>query len=54
MDMFLFVLGFLIIACLALHLYTRQVQQQLKDPQYLKFQQVYLIVYLLAVGKCLN
>jgi hypothetical protein len=50
MDMFLFVLGFLIIACLALHLYTRQVQQQLKDPQYLKFQQVYLIVYLLAVA----
>jgi len=49
--MFLFVLGFLILACFFLHLYTRQVQQQPKDPQFRKFQQIYLIVYLLAVGK---
>lgn len=51
MDMFLFALGFLILACFVLHLYTRQVQQQPKDPQFRKFQQIYLIVYLLAIGK---
>jgi hypothetical protein len=53
MDMFIFALGSLIIACIVLHLYTRQVQQpSAKDPQYKKFQQVYLAVYLLAAGKC--
>jgi hypothetical protein len=51
MDMFLFVLGFLIFACLILHLYTRQVQQQSKDPNYRRFEQVYLVVYSLAIGK---
>jgi len=51
MDMFVFTLGFLIIACIVVHLYTRQVQQQSKDPHYRSFQQVYLIVYLLAAGK---
>lgn len=50
MDMFLFALGFLILACFVLHLYTRQVQQQPKDPQFRKFQQIYLIVYLLAIA----
>ncbi len=49
--MFIFALGFLILACFILHLYTRQVQQQSKDPNYRSFQQVYLIVYLLAAGK---
>jgi hypothetical protein len=51
MDIFLVVLAVLIIACFVLHLYTRQVQQQSKDPHYQKFQQVYLVVYLLAAGK---
>ena len=51
MDMFLFALGSLIIACFILHLYTRQIQTPSKDPQYRQFQQVYLAVYLLAVGK---
>ena len=51
MDVFLTVLGFLIFACFILHLYTRQVQQQSKDPHYRSFQQVYLIVYSLAIGK---
>lgn len=50
MDMFLFALGFLIIACFILHLYTRQIQQPSKDPQFRQFQQVYLVVYLLAAG----
>ncbi|CAF0782605.1 unnamed protein product [Adineta steineri] len=50
MDVFLIVLGLLIAACFILHLYTRQVQQQVKDPAFRKFQQVYLIVYLLAVA----
>ncbi|CAF0723240.1 unnamed protein product [Didymodactylos carnosus] len=48
--MFLFALVFLIISCILLHLYTRQVQTQSKDPAYKKFQQTYLLVYLLAVG----
>ena len=51
MDMFIFALGILIIVCLILHFYTRKVQQQSKDPQYRNFQQLYLIVYLLAAGK---
>jgi hypothetical protein len=51
MDVFLLVLGLLIFACCLLHLYTRQVQQQSNDPNYRRFQQVYLIVYSLAVGK---
>ena len=51
MDMFVFALGFLILACILIHLYTRQVQQPVKDSNYRSFQQNYLIVYLLAVGK---
>jgi hypothetical protein len=51
MDMFVFALGFLILACLIIHLYTRQVQQQSKDPSYRSFQQTYLLIYLLAAGK---
>ena len=51
MDMFVFALVFLICACIGLHLYTRQVQQHSKDPSFRSFQQTYLIVYLLAVGK---
>jgi hypothetical protein len=51
MDMFVLALGVLIITCIIIHLYTRQVQLQPKDPNYRSFQQTYLIVYLLAVGK---
>lgn len=51
MDMFVTALAVLIIACIIIHFYTRQVQQQSKDPGYRAFQQTYLIVYLLAVGK---
>jgi hypothetical protein len=51
MDMFVTALGILIIACIIIHFYTRQVQQQSKDPNYRGFQQTYLIVYLLAAGK---
>ncbi len=51
MDMFIFALVFLIITCITIHFYTRQVELQPKDPNYRTFQQTYLIVYLLAVGK---
>ena len=51
MDMFTFTLGVLILACIIVHLYTRQVQQHPKDPNYRSFQQTYLLVYLLAAGK---
>ncbi|CAF1269948.1 unnamed protein product [Rotaria sordida] len=50
MDIFLFALGFLIFICFILHLYTRQVQQQIKDPHHRIFQQVFLFVYLLALA----
>ncbi|CAF0820693.1 unnamed protein product [Adineta ricciae] len=50
MDMFVFALGFLILLCLIVHFYTRQVQQQPKDPSFRGFQQTYLFVYLLAVA----
>ncbi|CAF0779867.1 unnamed protein product [Adineta steineri] len=50
MDMFVFALGFLIVVCIIIHLYTRQVQQQSKDPNYRNFQQTYLLVYLLAAA----
>lgn len=51
MDMFVAALICLIIGCIIIHFYTRQVQQQVKDTNYRGFQQTYLIVYLLAVGK---
>ena len=51
MDMFLSALGFLTLICFILHLYTRQVQKEVKDSHYQKFQKVYLLVYLLATGK---
>lgn len=51
MDMFVSALAVLIILCVIIHLYTRQVQQQPKDPSFRGFQQTYLIVYLLAVGE---
>ena len=51
MDMFVLALGILILACIVLHFYTRQVQQQSKDPNYVRFQYTYLLVYVLAVGK---
>ncbi|CAF4891208.1 unnamed protein product [Rotaria magnacalcarata] len=50
MDMFIFALVFLIFVCFILHLYTRQVEQQIKDPQYRVLQQIFLIVYLLALS----
>lgn len=50
MDMFTTSLVVLIIACIIIHFYTRQVQQQPKDSNYRSFQQVYLIVYLLAAA----
>jgi predicted MFS family arabinose efflux permease len=50
MDLFISALVVLIIACIILHFYTRQVQQQHKDPNYRGFQQIYLIVYLLAIA----
>ncbi|CAF1141904.1 unnamed protein product [Rotaria sp. Silwood1] len=50
MDIFIFSLGVLIVACIILHFYTRQVQQHSKDPNYRGFQQTYLFVYLLAVA----
>ena len=53
MDMFVFALVFLIVSCILLHFYTRQVQQQSKDPNFRSFQQTYLVVYLLAVGNAL-
>jgi MFS family permease len=50
MDMFVAALIFLIITCIIIHFYTRQVQQQVKDSNYRSFQQTYLIVYLLAAA----
>jgi len=50
MDMFMTALGCLIILCVIIHFYTRQVQQQPKDPSFRGFQQTYLLVYLLAVA----
>jgi MFS family permease len=50
MDMFVTALVVLIIICIIIHFYTRQVQQQPKDTTYRSFQQTYLIVYLLAVA----
>lgn len=50
-DMFVAALIILILACVAIHFYTRQVQQQVKDTNYRGFQQTYLLVYLLAVGE---
>ncbi|CAF1505001.1 unnamed protein product [Adineta ricciae] len=50
MDAFLLILACLIFTCFLLHLYTRQIQQPLKDPNFRKFQRVYLVVYLLAVA----
>lgn len=50
-DMFIASLIILILVCIIIHFYTRQVQQQVKDTNYRGFQQTYLLVYLLAVGK---
>ncbi|CAF3621521.1 unnamed protein product [Rotaria sordida] len=50
MDIFVFALGILILACFILHFYTRQVEQHSKDPNYRGFQQTYLLVYLLAIA----
>jgi hypothetical protein len=51
MDMFVAALIVLILICIVIHFYTRQVQQHIKDSSYRGFQQTYLIVYLLAAGK---
>ena len=48
--MFITALVVLIVACIAIHLYTRQVQQQIKDINYRQFQRSYLFVYLLAIA----
>lgn len=50
MDMFITALVVLIVACIGIHLYTRQVQQQIKDINYRQFQRSYLFVYLLAIA----
>lgn len=50
MDMFIGALGLLIIICVLTHLYTRQVQQQIKDNHFRQFQRSYLVVYLLAIA----
>ena len=50
MDMFISALIVLIIACIVIHFYTRQVQQQSKDVNYRGFQRSYLVVYLLAIA----
>jgi hypothetical protein len=49
--MFVAALIVLILICIVIHFYTRQVQQHVKDSSYRGFQQTYLIVYLLAAGK---
>lgn len=50
MDMFAVILGLLICICFILHIYTRKVEQHIKDPHYRVLEQVYLAVYLLALG----
>ncbi len=51
MDMFVVALVLLIIVCIIIQFYTRQIQQHVKDLNYRNFQQTYLVIYLLAVGK---
>ena len=49
MDIFSIGFGILVIGCSILYYYTRQVTAQSKDPNFNKFQQIYLAVYLLAM-----
>ena len=49
MDIFTTGLGLLVIGCSVLYYYTRSVTPTSKDPNFSKFQQIYLAVYLLAM-----
>ena len=49
MDIFTAGFGILVAACAYLYYYTRQVSVSSKDPNFSKFQQIYLAVYLLAM-----
>lgn len=50
--MSLFIVGFyvLLVLCAVLFFFTRSTVQYAKDAQFSRFQRVYLVVYLLAVG----
>lgn len=54
MDLFTGGLGVMMLGCAALHYYTRTTATAIKDANFSKFQQVYLIVYLMAMGNGLN
>ena len=49
MDIFTTGLAFLVIGCAVLYYYTRSVTPTSKDPNFNRFQQIYLAVYLLAM-----
>ena len=49
MDIFTGGLGALVASCAVLHYYTRSTAVIVKDPSFSRFQQVYLIVYMLAM-----
>jgi hypothetical protein len=51
MDIFTVGLGLLIVACFALYYYTRSSGgKEVKDANFNRFQQLYLVVYLLAMS----
>jgi len=50
MDLFTGGLGLMVLGCAVLHYYTRTTANPIKDANFTKFQQVYLIVYLMAMG----
>lgn len=49
MDIFTSSLACLIVACVIVHYYTRTVTTKTKDPNFNRFQFIYLAVYLLAM-----
>jgi hypothetical protein len=49
MDIFTTGLAFLVIGCAVLYYYTRSVTPTSKDPNFNRFQQIYLAVYMLAM-----
>ena len=49
MDIFTVGFGMLVVGCAILYYYTHQVVAASKDPNFHKFQRIYLAVYLLAM-----
>ncbi len=53
MDLFTGGLAVLVCLCAVLHYYTRSTAAVVKDANFSRFQQIYLIVYMLAMCKSL-